>query len=210
MGAVEEAGVVTPSDQFFKLPSNLYGNNEKVESDLYFYHQQQYVLFKSKSTLWTSLDSQKLISTEIEDLFMKFKNHRDHHVFLQDKLKKCLERRDVPLERKAQMLYDTAEPILSTIFTSPSSADLILSAAEYAKSCIKFLTERGSLPELIKLSSDSLSEHSHGLHVSAYSVALAKAAGFRDEKMIFGLGMGALLHDIGKSKIPADILNKTG
>jgi putative nucleotidyltransferase with HDIG domain len=204
-----KAGLAVKSE-FFKVPTRVFGNNEKIDADLYFYHQQQYILFKSKGTAWSPVDSQKLISTQIDTLFMKFKTHRDHHQFLQDKLKRVLERRDIPLETKAEVLAETADPILSTIFTTPQSAELITSAADYAKSCIRFLNQKGSLPELIKLSANSFSEHAHGLHVSAYSVALAKAMGFSDEKMIFGLGMGALLHDIGKSKIPADILNKAG
>lgn len=201
---------VAPKSNFFKVPIRVFAHNEKIDADLYFYHQQQYILFKSKGTVWSPIDSQKLLSTQIEELFMKFKTHRDHHQFLQEKLKRLLDRRDIAIETKAEVLAETADPILSTIFTTPQSAELITSAADYAKSCIKFLNQKGSLPELIKLSADSFSEHAHGLHVSAYSVALAKAMGFSDEKMIFGLGMGALLHDIGKSKIPADILNKAG
>jgi HD-GYP domain-containing protein (c-di-GMP phosphodiesterase class II) len=202
--------VVGPASksEFYKIPVGFFGNGEKIDADVFFYHQQQYILFKSKGGLWSPADAQKLESTHVENLFMKFNTHREHHLFIQDKLKRMLERRDITVEAKAEVLYQTAEPILSTIFTTPSSAELITSAADYTKTCIKYLNQKGSLPELVKLSMDSFSEHAHGLQVSAYSIALAKAMGFVEEKMLFGLGMGSLLHDIGKSKIPASILNK--
>jgi HD-GYP domain-containing protein (c-di-GMP phosphodiesterase class II) len=197
-------------EEYYKVPIVIYRPGDKVENDLYFYHLRNYVLFKSKQTVWAQADTDKLINTQVDTLYIKFRSAKDHHAFLQAKLKTILSARDVPIERKASMLYETADPILSTVFTSPQSAELLAGASNYAKSCIQYLNERGSLPELVKLSSNSLTEHSHALHVSAYSIALAKRLGFNDQQSLFALGMGALLHDIGKSQISADILNKTG
>lgn len=193
---------------YYKVPICVYKIGDKTDSDLYFYHLRNYVLFKSKGASWAQSDIDKLTNTQVDTLYVRFKSAKDHHQFLQDKLKVILNQKDVPLERKASMLFETADPILATVFTSPTSAELLSGASNYAKSCIQYLNERGSLPELIKLSSDSLTEHTHGLHVSAYSVALAKKVGFKDQQTLFALGMGALLHDIGKSQISPDVLNK--
>ncbi len=202
-----DAGTQT---DYYKVPISIYRPGDKVDNDVYFYHLRNYVLFKSKGTVWAQADADKLVNTQVDSLFIQFKSVKEHHIFLQDKLKNILAARDVPLQRKATVLYETADPILSTVFTSPQSQELLQGASAYAKSCIQYLNERGSLPELIKLSSDSFSEHSHALHVSAYSVALAKRLGFQEQQTLFALGMGALLHDIGKSQISPDILNKPG
>jgi HD-GYP domain-containing protein (c-di-GMP phosphodiesterase class II) len=47
----------------------------------------------------------------------------------------------------------------------------------------------------------------HSVNVSIYSLAMGKRLGFQ-KKMLTELGITALLHDIGKSKIPREILNK--
>jgi HD-GYP domain-containing protein (c-di-GMP phosphodiesterase class II) len=47
----------------------------------------------------------------------------------------------------------------------------------------------------------------HSVNVSIYSLAMGKRLGF-SKKMLTELGITALLHDIGKSKIPREILNK--
>jgi putative nucleotidyltransferase with HDIG domain len=47
----------------------------------------------------------------------------------------------------------------------------------------------------------------HSVNVSIYSLAMAKRLGFSTKSMN-ELGMTALLHDIGKSKIPREVLNK--
>jgi putative nucleotidyltransferase with HDIG domain len=47
----------------------------------------------------------------------------------------------------------------------------------------------------------------HSVNVSIYALAMGKRLGF-SKKILTELGITALLHDIGKSKIPREILNK--
>ncbi|MGO4888911.1 HD-GYP domain-containing protein [Anaerobacillus sp. MEB173] len=49
----------------------------------------------------------------------------------------------------------------------------------------------------------------HSLNVTIYTLALAVKAGF-NEKQLMEIGMGAMLHDIGKMTIPTEILGKPG
>ena len=49
----------------------------------------------------------------------------------------------------------------------------------------------------------------HCVNVSIYSMAIGKRMGF-SRKTLTELGITALLHDVGKSKIPIEILNKPG
>lgn len=49
--------------------------------------------------------------------------------------------------------------------------------------------------------------YEHSLNVCIYSLVLGKALGY-DNKKLMELGLGALLHDIGKTQIPAHILQK--
>ena len=50
----------------------------------------------------------------------------------------------------------------------------------------------------------------HSINVSTFTVALANEAGVTNRQELYELGTGALLHDIGKSEIPKEILNKSG
>jgi len=49
----------------------------------------------------------------------------------------------------------------------------------------------------------------HCVNVSIYSMAIGKRLGF-NRKTLTELGITALLHDVGKSKIPIEVLNKPG
>ncbi len=49
----------------------------------------------------------------------------------------------------------------------------------------------------------------HSVNVSIYALAIGKRLGF-SKKTLTELGITALMHDIGKSKIPKEVLNKPG
>ena len=49
----------------------------------------------------------------------------------------------------------------------------------------------------------------HSVNVCIFSVALGKKLGF-SKLQLYDLGMTALLHDVGKARVPAEILNKVG
>src|SRR6185436_10789927 len=48
----------------------------------------------------------------------------------------------------------------------------------------------------------------HSVNVCIFSVALGKRLGF-SKLQLYDLGLAALFHDIGKSRVPSDVLNKT-
>ena len=49
----------------------------------------------------------------------------------------------------------------------------------------------------------------HSVNVCIFSVAIGKRLGF-SKQQLYDLGLAALLHDVGKSRVPLEILNKTG
>ena len=48
----------------------------------------------------------------------------------------------------------------------------------------------------------------HSVNVCIFSVAMGKKLGFT-KLQLYDLGMTALLHDVGKARVPSEILNKS-
>lgn len=63
------------------------------------------------------------------------------------------------------------------------------------------------LLNLVSLKSTSSYTYEHSVNVSVICIALGKMLGY-SETELFKLGMGGMLHDIGKTLIPEEILNK--
>ena len=80
---------------------------------------------------------------------------------------------------------------------------LVDSLSEY------FLADRESTLHLMNVMGQSESAYSHPMNVTILSMMVGKEAGLKAEEMI-ALGMGALFHDIGKSRIPKKLLKKRG
>ncbi|RAK08507.1 HD-GYP domain-containing protein (c-di-GMP phosphodiesterase class II) [Halanaerobium saccharolyticum] len=65
------------------------------------------------------------------------------------------------------------------------------------------------LLNLVSLKSTSDYTYEHSVNVSVVCIALGKMLGYSKNEL-FKLGMGGMLHDIGKTLIPEEILNKPG
>jgi HD-GYP domain-containing protein (c-di-GMP phosphodiesterase class II) len=65
---------------------------------------------------------------------------------------------------------------------------------------------------MIMLTNISVTDHylfQHSINVCIYATMLGLANGYSKEKLM-DLGLGALLHDIGKTKVPLEVLRKPG
>jgi putative nucleotidyltransferase with HDIG domain len=71
------------------------------------------------------------------------------------------------------------------------------------------LNNNDALVSLARIKSKDEYTYLHSLAVSALCISFGEHLGL-DDKKVKAIGIGGLLHDIGKVKIPAEILNKPG
>lgn len=72
-----------------------------------------------------------------------------------------------------------------------------------------FLEDRESTLHLMNVVDQAESAYSHPMNVAVLAMMVGKEAGY-DEEQMTALGLGALFHDIGKSRIPKKLLKKRG
>src|SRR5207302_10583969 len=73
----------------------------------------------------------------------------------------------------------------------------------------QILSEETSLIGLTTIRDYDEYTFTHSVNVCIFAVALGKRLGL-GKLQLYDLGMVALFHDIGKSIVPVDVLNKTG
>jgi HD-GYP domain-containing protein (c-di-GMP phosphodiesterase class II) len=64
------------------------------------------------------------------------------------------------------------------------------------------------LNDLLSVMTHDYYTFTHMTNVCTYCVVLAEAHGICDHSQLMGIAQGALLHDIGKRHVPANVLNK--
>ncbi|MBP1862370.1 HD-GYP domain-containing protein, partial [Rhizobium herbae] len=120
-------------------------------------------------------------------------------------------RENAELKRALQTIEQT-KPMIREMFDSARLGGIIpisyaAQAVEHIARCMSSSSK--ALIEVTRLKSKDEYTFLHSIAVSALTVHLARAVDLNEETA-YDVGMGGLLHDIGKMRIPPKVLNKTG
>ena len=155
----------------------------------------------------------KAISAAAGDVVIRNEDIPLYHRYLDALLDGGVESVLAPPERekiRAVAIKEKSKAIIRDLIEDPRSGENIKKAVGLAAQltdCI--VSSREIIHELISLNSYDLYTYTHSVNVAVLSVAIGVTHGIgRDDAG--SLGVGALLHDIGKGGIPTEILNKPG
>ncbi|KJU85076.1 metal dependent phosphohydrolase [Candidatus Magnetobacterium bavaricum] len=105
---------------------------------------------------------------------------------------------------------ENAKIIVQELLSNPSDSEKVQecrSAVEGIMAAI--MDSKGFITNLLTINKNDYYTYTHSVNISVFSVATAIASGVSSEEDLFGIGLGCLLHDIGKTTIPPEILNKS-
>jgi putative nucleotidyltransferase with HDIG domain len=195
--------------KFYKIPAGLYHPGDLIEEDLYFLYQGNYLLYRLKNLSWKAEDRIKLSEFGVDDLYIKCPSERNHYYFLETHLNKILDEPTISIQEKSNILYSTAVSVVQEVFDRPDQPENLKRSMSTVKHSIDYLSQdKAHFFELMSLARSDFSEYTHAIHVSAYAITLAKQVGIKAFNHVSALGIAAILHDIGKTKIDAKIINK--
>lgn len=121
----------------------------------------------------------------------------------------------VPLKveiRRAKLLAAEAKQTVHTLMDEIKLGrriDMGEVASLVERMAASVLDNKDALVSLLRIKDKDEYTYSHCVAVSALCISFGQGLGL-DQKQIMALGTGGLLHDIGKVKIPDEILNKPG
>lgn len=96
------------------------------------------------------------------------------------------------------------------LYSNPNSDGFTSAANSISNDLMKAITENDAIAvdiSTLKVSDEYTFKHS--VDVASMSMIIAKSRGFSDTQ-IYQIGVSGLLHDLGKSEIPNEVLNKPG
>lgn len=107
-------------------------------------------------------------------------------------------------------VYKEASASIEEILNNPDKLSNLDRAEEIVSSLVDFvLNDYFTLKTLFDIMSHDYYTHTHSINVCIYSLAFGKSLGLNQNKLK-DLGIAAILHDLGKSKIDYNIINKNG
>ena len=115
-------------------------------------------------------------------------------------------------KRKIQIIAikEKSKTIVKDLLSDPRSGENIKKTVGIVNDLTEnILNNRDVLYDLITLSSYDQYTYTHSVNVSVLAAGIGVSCGLT-KGMVQTLGLGAMIHDIGKSAIPSEILNKPG
>ena len=117
---------------------------------------------------------------------------------------------DYPLESRCSIIRENSKLVIRDILDDPRNKGNINQASELVETLIStILDNRNNFYRLLKITTHDYYTYTHSLNVCSLSIGLGSSINLNDSDLI-ELGLGALLHDIGKCSVDKHILNKPG
>lgn len=107
-------------------------------------------------------------------------------------------------------LRSAAMQVVDDLFTNPSQENINRSIKVVSSFVYVLMRDPKSYLILAKLSAHDPYTLQHSVGASVNSIILAKKSGVTQHRELLEIGLGGLLHDIGKVRVSKDIINKPG
>jgi len=179
--------------------------------NLYIVGPSGLVLYREKNIKFTLKNLKALLENNVRHLYFANKEESKYYEYIEENLSTIIDDKKVPNNKKASLIYDASAHLAQQMFMEPDSRKIVKRASKVMDSVVSFTTKgENGYKDIIQMLPSDYYTHTHSANVATYSLAIGQELGMTQNTGVWELTLGALLHDIGKSKVPDTILNKRG
>ncbi len=170
---------------------------------------------KTQMTLFLQSDTvvdgnSKVRLREVERLFVIDEEYERYQQYAQKHLKTIASNNDLPFAQKADIVYSKASEVMDELFHNPDALGNMKKSQDIVDGFVNLvLQDEATLASIMEIAAHDYYTHTHSINVSIYSLSLAQFLGLKG-KDLEDMGMSSMLHDLGKSKVDWEIINKNG
>lgn len=198
---------------YFPISPLLLRPRREGEFDVYIRNSKGFILFTHKGSALTDEHKNKLFEFGVDQVYISIEQKSLYDSYVENNLSTILEDNTIPMEARGRVFYEHSIDTLKDFFSQKVALDkgVITSVAKLVKASVKMLSDPNSLRAMGKLISHDYQTFSHSLQVYLYAMSLFKFHKESEqvsEEDLIQMGIGAMLHDIGKVRVPKKILTK--
>jgi HD-GYP domain-containing protein (c-di-GMP phosphodiesterase class II) len=180
-----------------------------VDFDLYIRIGDDLILYRASDLPFTDKTRATLLENNVDRLFVPATSRNRYQHYIESNITQILDDRSIPEPTKAGIVYDSTKLLVRDVLANPTLNENIRRGQKMVESQVSFILKgQGAFLNLLRVMSFDYYTYTHSVNVCTFSVAFARYLGHSDEETLNSLGTGALLHDVGKTKISDRILNK--
>ena len=152
----------------------------------------------------------KVTLRTIDKLYVEEHQFPDYQKYLDAHIQHIASRNDIPTEEKAAIVYEKATEVMDHMFQNPEALGNVQEIQPLVVGFIDIvLHDQNAVESLMQITAHDYYTHTHSINVSIYTISLGAFMGITGDELKT-LGTAAVLHDIGKSKVDYNIINKNG
>ncbi len=199
------------TSDYLPINSSSLRTDTTVGCDLYLLvetkSESRYVLYCRGDGVFENNKREMLVKKNISSLFIKKDDQQKYYKYLESNFQNIISDTRISSDEKVKIVYSTAINLVKDLFDDPRAGN-IERTKTFAYNMVDYILKEGNAAQsLLKIAVHEYYTYTHSVNVAAVGTLFAKDIGFGDEDLKH-FCTGILLHDIGKTKISTDIINK--
>jgi HD-GYP domain-containing protein (c-di-GMP phosphodiesterase class II) len=170
-----------------------------------------FVLFRGPDLEFTTAHHARLLANRVETLWLKGDERRRYEQYVERHLETLLGNPKIATSRKVELLQSAAQTTLEAVMVDPRHTDAVPRTRRVAQQTVQLIVrDRDAMGHMAALMARDYDTVRHSMNVSVFATGLAAAAGVTNPSDLRDIALGGLLHDIGKSELPRELIVKPG
>jgi len=170
------------------------------------------VLYAEKGELFTDEHKQRLALLDVDHLYVRTSDYKQFTRYVQDNILELMDDEGIPVGERARIWSDATVSLAREAFDrslpAPVDKRRFQRIRKLIADSLKFLSRDDALKELARFIRDGEETFQHGVGVMVLTVTTLCSFMKEDSELLVAVGMGAILHDIGKLELPPEIFAK--
>ncbi len=199
--------------EYLPVNSSSLRTDTKIGCDLYLLVEtsagSRCILYCRGDAVFDNNKRENLLEKNISRLFIKKEDQKKYYEYLENNFQDIIADKRISSDEKAKIVHSTATNLIRDLFNSPRTGT-IERTKTFACNMVDYILKEGrAAHSLLKIAIHEYYTYTHSVNVAAVGTLFAQSIGL-GENELKNLCSGILVHDIGKTRISTDILNKKG
>ncbi len=169
----------------------------------------RFVLYCKGDAVFDDAKKEMLVAQKIKSLFIKKDDQSVFFEYLENNFQHIISDESIEPDERSKIVHTAATNLVKDLFNDPSTGSMERTK-EFAFNMVDYVIKDSKAAEsLLNIAVHEYHTYTHSVNVAAVGTLFGQGLGL-GVKDLKGLCTGILLHDVGKTKISAAILNKKG
>jgi HD-GYP domain-containing protein (c-di-GMP phosphodiesterase class II) len=201
------------SPDYLPISPNSLRTNTTVGCDIFLLAKStaevRFVLYCRGDAVFDETKKNMLVAQKIKSLFIKKEEQPAFFEYLENNFQQIVSDTSIPTDERTKIVHSAATNMVKDLFNDPKSGS-VARAKAFAHNMVDYVIKDSKAAEsLLRIAVHQYYTYTHSVNVAAVGTLFGQNLGL-GVKDLKGLCAGILVHDVGKTKISTDIINKRG